>query len=85
VDRGGSGHVRRRAGLSAAWGQECLCHRGRVVSDVGVVESDVDHVWVGAGFGGEAELRADRTAAGQIPAAFSQTRLTPESGVSLVR
>jgi hypothetical protein len=49
------------------------------------VESDVDHVWVGAGFGGEAELRADRTAAGQIPAAFSQTRLTPESGVSLVR
>lgn len=53
---GGSGHVGRRAGLSAARDQECLCHRGRVVSDVGVVESDADHVRVGAGFGGEAEL-----------------------------
>nr|WP_198120534.1 GMC family oxidoreductase N-terminal domain-containing protein [Massilia rhizosphaerae] len=56
VDRGGSGHVGRRPGLSAAWGEERLRDRRRVVSDVGVVESDVDHVRVGAGFGAEAEL-----------------------------
>lgn len=55
---GGSGQVGRRAGLSAARDQECLCHRGRVGSDVGVVESDADHVRAGAGFGGEAELTA---------------------------
>jgi hypothetical protein len=53
VDRGGFGYVRRRARLSTAWGQECLCHRGWVVSDFMVVESDVDYLWAGAGSGGE--------------------------------
>lgn len=28
MDREGFGYVRRRARLSTAWGQECLCHRG---------------------------------------------------------
>jgi hypothetical protein len=58
VDRGGSGHVRRRAGLSAAWGQECLRHGRRVVPDVRVVESDTHDVRAGAGSGGETELTA---------------------------